>query len=140
MPFEPVSASGDDDLIGTVLAIVAKKHAKLEVRIDLDDKEKQFRERLSHACEGEFGSIIQLIRAAVELAILGGRDFLELQDFVDVYASFSGCKPTRNVFTAANWDELEPATALLRDDDRAWEEARLKSKGKNATKYGVRPQ
>ncbi|WP_421406597.1 ATP-binding protein [Agrobacterium tumefaciens] len=140
VPFEPISASGEDDLLGTVLALVAKEHAKLEVRIDLDDKEKQFRERLSHACEGEFGSIIQLIRAAIELAILGGRSFLEENDFVQIYASFSGCKPTRNVFTAANWDELEPTTALLRDDDRAWEAARLKAKGKNATKFGVRPQ
>lgn len=140
VPFEPVTVSGDDDLIGTVLATVAEKHAGLEIRIDLEDQESRFRERLSHACDAEFGSIIQMIRGAVELAILAGRDYLALQDFIDIYSAFSGCKPSRNVFTASNWAELEPAVALLREDDRAWEAARLKAKGKSATKYGVRPQ
>ncbi len=140
VPFEPVNISGDDDLIGTVLATVAEKHAGLAIGIDLDDPESRFRERLSHACDAEFGSIIQMIRGAVELAILGGRDFLAVQDFIDIYSAFSGCKPSRNVFTSANWVELEPAVALLRDDDRAWEAARLKSKGSNGTKFGVRPQ
>lgn len=140
VPFEPVSTSGADDLIGTVLATVATKHAGLEVRIDIEDEKCRFRERLSHACDAEFGSIIQMIRGAVEIAILAGREFLTLEDFIDVYSAFSGCQPSRNVFTAPNWAELEPEVALLRDDDRAWEEARLKGKGKSATKYGVRPQ
>ncbi|MCI9865221.1 AAA family ATPase [Rhizobium skierniewicense] len=140
VPFEPVSISDDDDLIGTLLATVATKHGGLKIDIDLQDREKAFRERLSHSCEAEFGSIIQMIRGAVEVALLAGRDFVSLQDFVDTYASFSGCRPNRNIFTASNWQDLEPSLALLRDEDRAWEDARLRAKGKNATKYGVRPQ
>lgn len=140
VPFEPVTISGDHNLIGTVLATVATKHAGLEVRIEIDNEDYRFDERLSHACDGEFGSIIQMIRGAVEIAILADRGYITLQDFIDVYSAFSGCQPSRNVFTSANWAELEPAVALLREDDWAWEAARLKSKGKNGTKFGVRPQ
>lgn len=99
-----------------------------------------FLRRLMHACDAEFGSVVQMIRAAVELAIYADRDHVTIDDFVKTYASFSGCRPSKNVFTADNWEELDPVTALLRDDDRAWEAERLKSKGKTATRYGVRPQ
>ncbi|WP_454700797.1 hypothetical protein [Agrobacterium burrii] len=84
--------------------------------------------------------MVQMIRAAVELAIYADRDHVTIDDFAKTYASFSGCRPSKNIFTAANWEELDPATALLRDDDRVWEAERLRSKGKNATRYGVRPQ
>lgn len=137
VPFDTVNAEGNTELVGSILRTIVTEHANLEVRLDL---EGDFLRRLTHACDAEFGSIVQMIRGAVELAILAKRDYVTLDDFINTYASFSGCRPSRNVFKADNWEELEPSVALLRDDDRAWEEARLKSKGKNATKYGVRPQ
>ncbi len=137
VPFDTIDADGSTDLIKDILETIVIQHAGLRIQINL---EGDFLKRLMHACDGEFGSVVQLIRAAVEHVILAGEDHVTLDDFIRTYASFSGCRPNKNVFKADNWEELEPTTALLRDDDRAWEEARLRSKGKNATKYGVRPQ
>ncbi|NKK36293.1 AAA family ATPase [Rhizobium leguminosarum bv. viciae] len=151
VPFDTVDAEGNTDLIKSILNTIVLEHAGMEIRIDIEEtsaddheeeKKKQgaFLKRLMHAGDAEFGSVVQMIRAAVELAMLDGRQYVLLDDFVKTYASFSGCRPSKNVFTAANWQDLDPATALLRDEDRAWEENKLKTKGKNATKYGVRPQ
>jgi hypothetical protein len=152
IPFDTVDVDDGADLIDSILETIVVEHAKMEMRLDLglyrdenhqlsdDDLRKSFLRRLAHACEGEFGSVVQMIRAAVERAILDHRDHVTLDDFIKTYASFSGCTPEKNVFKASNWEELEPAVALLRNEDRAWEEARLQAKGKNATKYGVRPQ
>lgn len=144
IPFDTVDADGNTDLVESILNTIVLTHAGMELRIGLKDEEEMgkgdFLRRLMHACEAEFGSVVQMIRAAVELAMLAGREHVLIDDFIKTYASFSGCRPSKNVFKAANWEELDPSTALLRDDDRAWEESKLKSKGKNATKYGVRPQ
>lgn len=154
VPFESMDADGAIDVIKSVMRTIVVEQAGMEIKIELDDHEPEeldgneirerkndkFLKRLLHANGSEFGSVVQMIRASVELAILAEREYVGLDDFVRVYASFSGCRPGKNVFTAKNWEELEPTVALLRDEDRAWEEARLKSKGKNATKLGVRPQ
>ncbi len=154
IPFDTIDADGSTEAIKGILETIVVDHARMEIRIDLSEKPAEeddsddaerirkgsFLRRLVHACDAEFGSTVQMIRAAVEMAILDAREFVTQEDFVRTYASFSGCRPNKNVFKAANWEELDPATAFLRDDDRAWEEAKLKSKGKNATKHGVRPQ
>ncbi|MGG7579791.1 ATP-binding protein [Rhizobium sp. Nf11,1] len=156
VPFDTLDADGTTDLVKSVLETIVQEHARMEIRIKLGDDAREdsdeeegkkrrkdkgmFLRRLMHACDAEFGSVVQMIRAAVELAIYADRDYVTIDDFVKTYASFSGCRPSRNVFTADNWEELDPVTALLRDDDRAWEAERLKSKGKTATRYGVRPQ
>ncbi|PYE42622.1 AAA domain-containing protein [Rhizobium sp. PP-F2F-G20b] len=154
VPFDSVDADGVVDVIASVVRTIVIEHAGMELRIPLDDaayrkddeddsltpQAYQFLKRLLHACDNEFGSVVQLVRAAVELAILADREYVTVDDFVKTYASFSGCKPSKNVFEAANWEDLDPSIALLRDEDKAWEEARLQSKGKRATKYGVRPQ
>ncbi|MCD7110454.1 ATP-binding protein [Rhizobium sp. DKSPLA3] len=154
VPFDSVDADGVVNVIASVVRTIVIEHAGMELRIPLDDaayrnddeddtlttQAYQFLKRLMHACDNEFGSVVQLVRAAVELAILADREYVTVDDFVKTYASFSGCKPSKNVFEAANWEDLDPSIALLRDEDKAWEEARLQSKGKRATKYGVRPQ
>lgn len=158
VPFDTLDADGTTDLVRDVLESIVQEHARMEIRIELgpdveedpdedeDEGKKRrrdkvvFLKRLMHACDAEFGSVVQMIRAAVELAIYADRDHVTIDDFANTYTSFSGCRPSKNIFTADNWEELDPETALLRDDDRAWEAERLRSKGKNATKYGVRPQ
>jgi hypothetical protein len=138
IPFESIDVDGNTDLADSILKTIVIEHARMEIQIDLETGD--FLKRLMQACGAEFGSLVQMIRAAVETAMLAGREHVLIDDFVRTYASFSGCRPSKNVFKADNWEELDPTTALLRDDDRAWEENQLKSKGKNATKYGVRPQ
>jgi hypothetical protein len=152
IPFDTVNTDDSTDLIESILETIILEHAGLEMRLDFGAYRREsdeqgetelktsFLKRLAHACDGEFGSVVQMIRAAVERAILDDRSHVTLDDFIKTYASFSGCRPSKNVFTSRNWEELDPAVALLREEDREWEEARLKAKGKNATKYGVRPQ
>ena len=138
VPFDTLDAEGNTELLRDILRMLVTQHAEMTLHPDLE--EEDFLERLMHACDAEFGSVVQMIRAAIELAMLAGREETLLKDFVDVYASFSGCKPSKNVFKAANWSELDPSTALLREEDRAWEEERKRARGRNATKYSVRPQ
>lgn len=138
IPFDSLDTDGNKHLLEDILQKIIGHHAGLELDPELVDE--KFRDRLLHAVDAEFGSAVQMIRAAVELAVLGGRAKVAKGDFEEVYKSFSGCKPGMNVFTAANWAELDPATALLRAEDRAWEDERKRSKGKTATKYSVRPQ
>lgn len=137
VPFDTLDAAGNTDLVREILTTIVTKHAEMQVDVDLDG---DFLDRLMHACDAEFGSVVQMIRGAVELAILDERTSVLQQDFIRVYADFSGCRPSKNVFKADNWAELDPSTALLRAEDRAWEEERKRSKGRNATKYTVRPQ
>lgn len=138
IPFDSLDTAGNQGLLSEVLRIVIEDHANLEMGEGLDDED--FRSRLLHAVDAEFGSGLQMIRAAVERAVLADRPSVTKDDFKAVYASFSGCKPTMNVFDAPDWAELDPATALLRAEDRAWEEERKRTKGKKATIRSVRPQ
>ncbi|MBX4963675.1 ATP-binding protein [Rhizobium binae] len=147
VPFDTLDANGNNDLIRQVVTTVVVTHAGLKLDIDFDDIRNSddddrtyFLERLMHACDAEFGSVVQLVRAAVELAILGNEEAVNIGHFKETYASFSGCRPSKNIFTAVNWQELEPATALLREEDRAWEREQMVRKGKRVTKFGVRPQ
>ncbi|WP_165418917.1 TniB family NTP-binding protein [Rhizobium leguminosarum] len=135
--FTPLTAGANGETVREIVRKVVVDHAKLELGFDLTD---DFVKRLLHACDGDTGTVIQLVRSAVEGAIYEDAATVSFERFVDAYAGFSGCVAKQNVFTAADWEELDPKTAHYRDDDRAWEEEKLRSKGKNATKRGVRPQ
>lgn len=124
-------------MMRTVLETVVVSDAGLRVGFDVDD---EFVQRLLHANFSEFGSTVQMIRNAVELAVRNKREVVELEDFVTVYASDSGAGRRINVFLAKDWRDLDPTAAAMTEEDRAWEQERRRAKGKNATKYTVRPQ
>lgn len=123
--------------IRTVLERVVVRDAGLRTGFDVTD---EFLQRLLHANFSEFGSTVQMIRNAVELAVRNKREVVELEDFVMVCASDSGAGRRINVFLAKDWRDLDPTAAALTEEDRAWEHERRRAKGKNATKYSVRPQ
>ncbi len=75
-------------------------------------KTDEFVERLMHACNGAFGSTIQLIRTACAYALQTGSTSVELDHFATAYALASGCRPTGNVFLEANWKNLVPDNSL----------------------------
>ncbi|MBY5827804.1 ATP-binding protein [Rhizobium leguminosarum] len=137
VPLDTLDMEANTGLVELLIQKIVVDHAGLKIGFELH---RHVLQRLMHACACEYGSIIQMIRAAAELPIRAGRDTLEFGDFVRTYESFSGCRPKQNVFLSDKWEELDPTTALLKDEDRQWEESRKRSRGRNATKYMVRPQ
>ncbi|TAW06604.1 ATP-binding protein (plasmid) [Rhizobium ruizarguesonis] len=121
VPFQRISADAEVDTVVTILRKVVVDHAGMALDQDLGD---DFEKRLAHACDGQIGSIIQMVRKALEFAIERDEEWLALKHFADAYRSFSGCKDNENVFEAAQWSDLNPYTALRRDGDLDYIEAR----------------
>jgi len=134
--FDTLDLAANADMIGQVLQAVLKE---AEVRLAFQ-AEDEFLQRLMHANFCEFGSIVQMIRSAIELACRSKRTTVELEDFVKAYQQSSGARRKINVFLADNWKDLDPTEALLTDEDRAWERERAKSRGRGANNIIVRPQ
>lgn len=68
--------------------------------------------RLIHAANGEFGTMIQFIRAAIAGELIRGNETVSIQSFVRAYSRFSGCSLTQNIFHSNNWQEIDPGNAL----------------------------
>ncbi len=135
--FEKLKGKSARETVATVLTKVIIDHAQLNVDTTL---EGDFLLRLTYACDGEFGSVVQMVRGAVEIAILDGANVVTLEHFARVYETYSGCVPAENIFNAKDWRGMTPQTAFLRDEDHEWEDANLqKKKHQKATKFGVRP-
>ncbi|MFE0014087.1 TniB family NTP-binding protein [Mesorhizobium sp. NPDC059054] len=131
-----IEATRDLELVKTIVETITKTHAQL----DLDDfVDSDFVRRLVHSCNGSFGSIIQTIRAAVEMVFVegNGRKRLKLGDFAKAYQAFSGCVASENIFTKADWELLDPATAIMRGSQPTTLKARPPRK--SAFRYGERP-
>jgi hypothetical protein len=107
---------------------IVTKDAKLTMDgIDTDD----FAHRLLHACNGAFGSTIQMIRTVCEHALRNNESSLSSATFGASYALISGCRPDQNVFTSPNRLDIVPKNALsellaraARLDKQAAEQAR----------------
>lgn len=132
VPFERISADGEVRTVVTILEKVVVDHAGMTLAKDLGD---DFEKRLAHACDGQIGSIIQMVRKALEFAIEGDEEQLTLTHFANAYRSFSGCKDDENIFEADHWPDLDPFTALRRDGDLNYIVARsTTSKSRSATR------
>ncbi|WP_313602827.1 ATP-binding protein [Rhizobium sp.] len=73
----------------------------------------EFMRRLLHGGLWRFGMTIQLIKMAIEEAIVGEDDGdedddveLDLDHFVEAYYQLSGCTKKSNVFSADNWQQI----------------------------------
>ncbi|MGR9400151.1 ATP-binding protein [Rhizobium leguminosarum] len=135
--FDTLDIDANLDMIKSVFETVVVSDAGLKIGLDANN---DFLQRLLHANFCEFGSTVQMIRSAVELPIRDKRAAVELEDFVETYASFSGARRRQNVFLVENWRDLDPTEALLTEEDREWQQDRVRTKGKNASKYSVRPE
>jgi len=118
------------------------EHAGLQSGSDLDD---DFAGRLGHASDGDFGSIIQMIRDAAEIVMTEGRSIVEKSDFAAPYDAFTGCTPGNNIFNfdSDGWANLRPLQAYARPEDHDWrssfgETAKRRSKRKTVA-LGDRP-
>lgn len=108
--FEPMSFPSDTKLIKKVLLQIVTGHAELEAASALEDD--AFIHRLIHAADGAFGTIIQIIRAAVATVIYAKGEAVSPAQFSTVYKAFTGCTPDQDIFTAANFLDIDPNRAL----------------------------
>ncbi|KRB59106.1 hypothetical protein ASE04_27315 [Rhizobium sp. Root708] len=125
-----------DKGLATIGEILSKIADHGEVVISVED-EKELRGRLCHAGAGNFGSIVQMIRGAVELALLECSSEVNDTHFKNMYASYSGCLEEENVFEHPNWHELEPLKAFMRVNDDV--PRKRPARGQKKVKFGDRP-
>lgn len=71
-------------------------------------------QKLIHGCAGNAGSIIELIRSAVEAAIVAGRKIVMLADFAQAYRNRTRCLPHDNIFELSNWEVVPAGMAKMR--------------------------
>ncbi|MGN7802361.1 ATP-binding protein [Ensifer sp. 22521] len=141
--FEKLHGKRGLESIREVLGKVIQEHAGLQLGEDLDG---DFAARLSHASDGDFGSVIQMIRDAAEIVIATGRAVVEKSDFAATYDSFTGCTPDNNVFRLKGdaWVSLKPLRAYARPEDHDWrssfsEAAAMPRSKKKTVAFGDRP-
>ena len=101
-----------------VLELV-EKHAGMTLGVKAGDGEQslvpaEFLNRLCHAAWYQFGILTELVRGAIEQALI--RDpaatAVKNKDFANAYKAFSGCTKTQNVMTAQRWHEIDPREAI----------------------------
>lgn len=91
-----------------------KKIVEEHAEMSLDDiLGGDFPLRLIHGAGGCFGSIIQLIRMAIEDALVAGKDIVTLSNFASAYATMTGCSKDENILMVKNWQSKEGALARL---------------------------
>ncbi|WP_438748216.1 ATP-binding protein [Pararhizobium sp. O133] len=81
--------------------------------VDLDFED--LAQRLIHACHGNAGSIIELIRGAVEVALWDDRSGVRCEDFAQAYVDRTSCLPHDNIFEMKKWDNIPGGAAKLHD-------------------------
>lgn len=134
IPFDKLKGKEGRKTIKKQVAKIVTQHAGMQMASDLDD---DFVDRLLHASADEFGTAVQTIRGAVELAMKAGSDAACLDDFADYYAKVSGCEPHLNIFECEGWEQVEHGKAFVREPTRTTKKRR---KPKTVDlKFGERP-
>lgn len=110
----PLSSPEDHDLFDGLFQGLVHSAAGMSVSpgVATDD----FRARIIHASDGQFGSVIESVRAAIMEAHDHGRGTVEIADFAAQYAGQRGCLPEQNVFLVPRWQEVVPANSRRRAD------------------------
>jgi hypothetical protein len=136
MPLGPVVSGRASRVMEWIREIIVD-HASLEIEsgFDFDDCS----ERLIHACSGNAGSIIELIRDALENTLRNERTTVGMSDFAQAYHDLTSCLPHDNVFDVSSWQQVPEGAAKLPDKD-AGEEAENAREPKAKMKFGERPR
>jgi hypothetical protein len=110
-------------------------HAQLRCAASLDLH--GVAKRLIHACDGNMGSIVTLIRSAVEQALVAERQTVWLVDFAQAYTNKTKCTLEQNVFEQKRWAALASGLAKLKSKDEDADSGLTASK---PLKSGKRPR
>jgi hypothetical protein len=113
---------------------IITKHAGMDCHrsLELEDIGK----RLIHACHGNVGSIITLIRSAVRQALAADREVVMKVDFAQAYTDATTCSFEDNIFERKTWAKIASGLAKLEVD----EEKTPKAKKSKPLKSGDRPR
>jgi hypothetical protein len=105
--------TGEATMAGVINKIVVE-HAELSTSVH---HERNFLARLMHSCDSDFGTMIQMIRGAVEEAIFADEDVVTNEHFAQCFKSNSGNEDHENVFLVADWASTKPYAAARREAD-----------------------
>jgi type II secretory pathway predicted ATPase ExeA len=107
--FRRMSFPNDCERMRKILERIVTTDAQLECEGIKDD---EFIHKIIHACNGAFGSMIQLMRKACETAMRFDKTKVDVTDFEIAYSLASGCRPSQNIFTAPDWHTILPDNSL----------------------------
>ncbi|MEA1653028.1 ATP-binding protein [Nitrospirillum sp. BR 11164] len=105
--FDPLSFPKHAEMLRTLLTDIIRVHAG----VGMDGLQTdEFLHRLCRAGEGEFGTIIALVRQAIMAAFdrAGPGSSVGIEDFAREFMRQRGCSPEQNIFLAAEWDLIDP--------------------------------
>jgi hypothetical protein len=96
----PLNATKHAPHVRKYVKLVVVEHAAMHLEDFLDG---DFPERVIYACDGCFGSIVKIIRAAVEVAMVECCASVGKRHFEKAYGQITGCSTTSNIFTGNEW-------------------------------------
>ncbi|KJF74652.1 ATP-binding protein [Agrobacterium arsenijevicii] len=108
IPFGKMRGASGEATMVEVTRLIVFEHAKMETSMHLNP---EFIKRLMHGCDKDFGTMVQMIRGAVELAIYADERVITNKHFADYYETNTGRDEAENVFVVKNWEDTKAYTA-----------------------------
>lgn len=108
IPFGKMKGSTGATTMAVVTRLIIFEHAEMKTSLH---KDEEFIQRLMHGCDKDFGTMVQMIRGAVELAIYADEKVITTKHFADCFETNTGRDDVENVFVAKNWEDIKPYNA-----------------------------
>lgn len=108
IPFGKMVGASGAATMAEVVRLIVFDHAEMKTSLH-DDNE--FIQRLMHGCDKDFGTMVQMIRGAVEVAIYADEHVITNKHFADCFETNTGRDEVENVFVAKAWEDIKPYTA-----------------------------
>lgn len=111
--FDPLSAGANAEDVQGLLAGYAELG---QLGLASDTADIPLSERLIHAAAFQFGLVIEIIVAAIELAYLRGDNTLSRHHFAQAYADRTACADTFNPFIVDDYYSIDARKVFTRED------------------------
>ncbi len=108
IPFGKMVGASGAATMAEVLRLIIFEHAEMKTSLH---KDHEFIQRLMHGCDKDFGTMVQMIRGAVELAIFTDESVITNKHFANCFETNTGRDEAENVFIAKSWEDIKPYTA-----------------------------
>lgn len=112
--FDPLTAGANAEDVQVLLAGYAELG---QLGLASDTADVSLSERLIHAAAFQFGLVIEIIIAAIELAYLRGDNSLSRHHFAQVYADRTACADTFNPFIVDDYYSIDARRVFTREDN-----------------------
>lgn len=134
IPFGKMLGTSGEVTMAEVMRQIIFDHAEMKTTLHLPEKNidsqgavkegelppNEFIKRLLHGCDHDFGTIVQMIRGAVEQAINADSEVVTNEHFADSFESSTGYEEFENVFLVKNWAEVKPYSGVeMKNGDRS---------------------